>query len=104
MVGCVCDDETDDGGKLENRSYRSTAMLSTGLKDKNGTEIYEGDILSWRHIDLGEVRSEVRWGNAQWNHMPDKSGANWGCLNRLNPEQARVEVIGNIHENPELLK
>ena len=74
----------------------------TGLLDKNGVEIYEGDILSdkWKaqaYFKNGSywVKSHVWQNNDTYLHAFIKSR-----------EQAKipVEVIGNIYENPELLE
>ena len=82
-------------------------MQFTGLKDKNGKEIYEGDILQ---NDQEESIVSVRW---------DETGANWqftehnifmddgvgrGNWNLNMGFAKQCEVIGNIYENPELLK
>ena len=71
----------------------------TGLKDKNGKEIYEGDIVVNTYYDDGEmykilwVDDSVAFGMESLDDME---------LYKLPLES--LEVIGNIHENPELLE
>ena len=74
----------------------------TGLTDKNGTRIFEGDILS-AHLDDGypenETMLEVVWHNNGWY---GKNGKFFDDFD--NGFEKYFEVIGNIHDNPELLK
>ena len=69
----------------------------TGLHDKNGKEIYEGDILSdvYYHIPL-----PVQFVDGGFWCVDEKSG---GFTHHI-PHKEYREVIGNIHENPELLE
>lgn len=84
-------------------------MQYTGLKDKKGKEIYEGDIIGdWTEVDGKMVQSklqvffDVKLG--QWmldcSNNQDKS-----CYYALFKElqDFDYEIIGNIHENPELI-
>lgn len=74
----------------------------TGLKDKNGKEIYEGDIVEWAGIKM-----EIFWG--------EDIGFGYGfCWRNVKGENEyhesmtgfidEYEVIGNIYDNPELLE
>jgi uncharacterized phage protein (TIGR01671 family) len=66
----------------------------TGLLDKKQKEIYEGDIVSFDGRNY-----PITWERARWSCPSDASGE---C--DLNDVVKLVEVIGNIFENPELLK
>ena len=73
-------------GPMDNNRRKSEQY--TGLKDRNGTEIWEGDIL--RNINYSDMLIVV-----EWRTMTD--------FNNWLPKE-HFEVVGNIHENPELLK
>ena len=87
-------------------------MQYTGLKDKNGVEIYDGDIVHDHYFKNSVSRHKVYWA--------DSFGC-WSTINLKDPIVDRkqlgyfneaknlhrneyLEVIGNIYENPELLK
>lgn len=84
--------------------YHSTVGQYTGLKDKNGKRIFEGDILGSRYDDLyqDDVAIEVvKWFRNGWHiqqgeNLPDALDED-GFLQGS-------EIIGNIHDNPELLE
>ena len=77
----------------------------TGLKDKNGKLIYEGDIVQTDYEGVGLDKYIYRWEEPAFYLEPIENGKLTGshyyyyaiCVERC-------VVIGNIHENPELLK
>ena len=80
-------------------------MQSTGLKDKNGKEIYEGDVLSSLGTELHECYYENELCSFMIRIINLKKEGMFGNKIYLNPDTVKYrEVIGNIHENPELLK
>lgn len=64
----------------------------TGLKDKNGRLIYEGDIVKFREIGV------ITWSKYAPAFICEKDGWNVADVGK------KLEIIGNIHENPELLE
>lgn len=78
-------------------------MQFTGLKDKNGREIYEGDIISFTDLSVPFKRASVYFENGCF-YADDKHPQGNIALWYLVDNNRDVEVIGNIYENPELLK
>ncbi len=98
----ICPDYIDRDGIAhwkENSIPESTnkIMQFTGLIDKQGKEIYEGDIIRQEHIPYS---GQVEWnGQAYW--FVFRYGKH---IDFLHMNQDNIEVIGNIYESPELLE
>jgi uncharacterized phage protein (TIGR01671 family) len=97
-----CNDDGSLGGSFsygKNNKKLFTLLQYTGLKDKNGKEIYEGDI-------LGRI--------GFFHKVVINDGTNFYSYSVNNPQSIFIlnkfsidgydEIIGNIYENPELLK
>ena len=73
---------------------------STGLKDKNGTEIYEGDVIK---VERDGIIYRVEWIHGGFGLEPRYNSPFCPRLGNVEVRE-KIEVIGNIHENPELLE
>lgn len=94
---CVCGYSFDFYLEDEN----ATIMQSTGLKDKNGKEVFVGDIIKCTRGCLHEVYIEKEYGGTFIGGMPAV------YLKGLSEGYAWTgyeEIIGNIYENPGLLE
>ena len=92
--------------RINNTDF-SEPMQFTGLHDKNGKEIYEGDILHWYTIYAKENRVVNDYKLAVY--FDEECPGYYVKINKITERlfQSRMkyfEVIGNIYENPELLK
>lgn len=100
--------------EIDARSFEETEieevilMQSTGLKDKNGKEIFEGDIVTDGHT-TGDIKNHPTLGF----YMVDENGVERWFSDHATIEDfeedvetaARIlEIIGNIYENPKLIK
>ena len=83
----------------------------TGVVDKNGKQVYEGDIIGYTDTGETSVFGVVKWyheGNfyinsdSYCNYTSDNDCANVGYM--LNRATTKLQVMGNIYDNPSMLK
>jgi uncharacterized phage protein (TIGR01671 family) len=75
-----------------------------GVDDKNKNPIYEGDIVSFQYRDEGLYHGVVDFDDMYAGYSVQKSLAFFGNMQITFHNSAELTVIGNIFENPELLK
>jgi uncharacterized phage protein (TIGR01671 family) len=96
-------DNEGDCNMAEDSSRRvvvsETVGQYTGLTDKNGKKIFEGDIVKICLLDGVEIGQIIYSEMSCRFKFADKYGSTYGFDNTCT-----FEVIGNIHDNPELLK
>lgn len=103
----LCDDGNiyAGGRDLEDGIAASQIKLAqfTGLHDKNGKEIYEGDIVDEFRTSRGFPEGRHITRVIEWNNDMTLDDA-YGCTAvGFNMFGGELEVIGNIYDNPELL-
>ena len=83
-------------------------MQSTGLLDKNGVEIYEGDVVKWGHLNQWSREQPHRIAEVKFDpdiQFHSQVGVfNFGSFAYRDTTETDLEVIGNIYENSELLE
>lgn len=99
-------DGLPDDRDLENFSFENVILMqSTGLKDKNGDEIFEGDILCDEGLEQEDefVYVTVSYREGMWvcEQITDEPCGYGGALNEFSNDYS---IIGNIYKNPELLE
>ena len=92
------------------RDQNSIIMQFTGLTDKNGKEIYEGDIIKCKPIDVIHPQDLFKYNNFEFLISAVYWSKEYCCFeidfnsSCFADSETVFEVIGNIHQNPELLK
>ncbi len=92
-------------GKFGERGEHLKVMQYTGLKDKNGKEIYEGDVVEYLERGMKNCVGigQVTWNKDGWNVEGFYDGSQ-DEPGRAFSENAQLEIIGNVWENPELIE
>lgn len=105
---CCCESE-----HAEDDDFAFEVMQFTGLLDKNGKEIYCGDILSFTVFDHNDndtqYKGVVKFNNGEWQLWSSNEDEYYGAngafsLYWVEQQDSELEIIGNIWENKDLLK
>lgn len=88
----------EDIERINDGSSKTILLQFTGLKDRNGKEVYEGDIIK---LYLGAI-CKIDYEKGQYVFILLKNQFTQTPINEL--DIRNCTVIGNIYENPDLLK
>ena len=114
----------DDDGELVTQECGGILMQSTGLTDKNGMEIFEGDVVEFTlwwfdgNVAESQLSGTIAYSpelmsfqlkgikNKEWERHTglDSDTEYLTAFSELTFDEADFTVLGNIHENPELLE
>lgn len=101
----VCFDENISPLPYDHIGNGLVFMQCTGLKDKNGKLIYEGDIVKYKDEVYDLCIGRIKKDNAHYE-LQYYTGEKYGWFSHILFKQyiKNIEVIGNIYENPKLLE
>lgn len=107
IVTLIAEEESDKSHYVLDyeEDIEAEIMRYTGLKDKNGKDIYEGDIVSFYNDEEYKFKSTnalVIYDSAAFMLEHKKLGKEY--LGEMDIENMCIKIIGNIYENPELLE
>ncbi len=101
--------------------YKIHLMQFTGLKDRHGKEIYEGDIVRLHCFDHNLITATIEWieykfvprihdkkiivdgGSHNGQEIDMRTVHSWSGMHSCFSFPSYIEIIGNIYENPELI-
>lgn len=127
-IHCVMPSLSDPGGEYFEKTHKvdpETVGQFTGLLDKNGQKIFDGDIKLWKFNShrwvyqcyWSEIDNGYRWkmlghnekmenDHCEIKHETEQDYYNYiiSCNQRQNGFDKFSEIIGNVHDNPELIQ